>query len=149
MTMTPKILIVDDSSASRLMMSKIVKSILPKVEVVTAENGRTALLQIASGCLYDLIILDLGLPDIGGLKILDICKEIKISCPIVTISDESSQKSLKDSIELGASEYLTKPIMRAQFSYCLRKYVKIEEKIEKRKILIVDDEKINRLIFRR
>ena len=149
MNVNLKILIVEDSSASRFLMSKIVRSILPNVELVTAENGRTALMQIASGSLYDLIILDLGLPDIGGLKILDICREIKIQSPIITISDESSQNILKKSIELGASEYLTKPIMRAQFYDCIIKYIKIEERVDNRRILIVDDEQMNRLILNR
>jgi CheY-like chemotaxis protein/class 3 adenylate cyclase len=144
-----KALIVDDSSASRMMASKLVKSIIPDTKVDTAENGKKALLLLASVVDYDLIILDLGLPDIGGLRIIEISKDFGINCPIITISDESNQKALSDSIELGACAYLTKPMIRTQFIKCLKDHVHFKSTKVKHDILIVDDEKMNRLLLKK
>lgn len=144
-----KILIIEDSSASRLMLQKILRSIIPGVEVTQAVNGKNALLLIASDIHFDCIILDLGLPDIGGLQVIELCKSLSIKCPIISISDESNQEALKNSIQMGAVNYLTKPISKTQIKSILEAHLFYSNSPVASKILIVDDEIMNRMILKR
>jgi CheY-like chemotaxis protein/class 3 adenylate cyclase len=142
-----KILVIEDSSASRLMMQKLLRAIVPGVEVTLATNAKNALLLIASDVKFDCIILDLGLPDIGGLQVLELFKNLSVQSPIITISDEGNQEALKQSIELGAVDYLTKPISKAQVISTLSKHISLSDTPVSSKILIVDDDKTNRTIL--
>jgi adenylate cyclase len=143
-----RILIIEDSSASRLLMSRMLKSIIPNAQICFANNGQNALVSISSENDYDLIVLDLGLPDIGGLQIIKLCKDMNVSSPIVTISDESNQDALKKSIDLGAIDYLTKPLHKQQLIQFFKNYIDIRSGEEAKKVLVVDDEDSNRMLLK-
>lgn len=144
-----RILIIEDSSAARLLLSKSLKSIIPHADNTHAQNGKNALLLLASEIKYDLIILDLGLPDISGLQVLELTKDLDVKTPIITISDEGNQEALKKSVDIGAVDYLTKPLSRDQLIKVLSEHIKIQSYSKKRNILLVDDDKTNRVIIRR
>ena len=114
-----KFLIVEDSSGLRLILKKTLRAVIPGVKVNQAINGKSALLMIASETEFDCIILDLSLPDIDALKILEICKNLAVKCPIVTVSDKRNQNAIDESLKLGASAYLTKPISKKQLEWVL------------------------------
>ena len=73
----------------------------------TAPNGETAILEAAS---YnpDIVLLDLGLPDLDGV---DVIKKIRSwsSMPIIVISARSEDTDKIDALDAGADDYLTKP----------------------------------------
>jgi len=141
------VLIIEDSNTSRILLSKLLKSIIPNVETSLASNGKSALLLLASEIKFDLIILDLGLPDIGGLQVIELSKDLDLQCPVITISDESNQEALKKSIELGAVDYITKPLNRNQLIKVLKNHIAIKEDASDKKILIVEDDKCSRMIL--
>ena len=144
------ILIIDDSSTSILLIAKLLKKIIKNTEVIQTNCGKNGLSALSSGIHFDLIILDLGLPDIGGLEVLRLCREQYSETPIITISDESSQELLKQSLEMGAIDYLTKPLSLEQFQFIVEKNIKnLNKHHHKSKILIVDDAKINRLLLKK
>jgi two-component system, OmpR family, KDP operon response regulator KdpE len=105
MIQTAKILIVDDESAIRRLLKASLKS--QGYAVVEASGGREGIEQAAMSH-PDLIILDLGLPDLDGLKVLKSIREwSKVPIIILTVRDSEIDKvSLLDS---GANDYLTKP----------------------------------------
>ncbi len=76
-------------------------------QVLTAQNGKSGLSLIASQC-PDLILLDLGLPDLDGL---DIIRQVRSwsAVPILVISARTQEKDKVTALDLGADDYITKP----------------------------------------
>ena len=77
-------------------------------EVERASGGRRAIALLDKGT-YDLIVLDLMLPDVDGLEV---CKAVRRSpryCPVLMLTARSSELDRVLGLELGADDYLTKP----------------------------------------
>ena len=77
-------------------------------KITTAHSGQEALPIITSQC-PDLILLDLGLPDIDGMEII---RQVRTwaSIPIIVISARTQEQEKVTALDLGADDYLTKPI---------------------------------------
>ena len=101
-----RILVVDDEPAIR----KLLRTGLGTqgYEVIDASNGKLALASVAAEP-PDLILLDLGLPDIGGHEILRRWSEAGLTVPIVVLSSRSDEAGIVEALELGADDYVTKP----------------------------------------
>lgn len=76
--------------------------------VVEAGNGKAALASVAENK-PDLIMLDLGLPDISGHELLRRWREEEIDVPIIILSSRSDEAGIVQSLEEGADDYVTKP----------------------------------------
>lgn len=104
-----KILIVDDSNTNIVLL----ESLLTRngYTVITAFNGRQGLDSVRN-ILPDLVILDLKMPDIGGFEFMEVLKSHNewMHIPVVILSAISDSDSIKKSLELGATNYLTKPL---------------------------------------
>jgi two-component system, OmpR family, KDP operon response regulator KdpE len=105
MTQSPKILVVDDEAAIRRLLKVSLKS--QGYTVVEAANGREGIEQAAMSH-PELILLDLGLPDMDGQKVIKAIREwSRVPIIILTVRDSEIDKvSLLDS---GANDYITKP----------------------------------------
>ena len=105
--MTPKftILIIEDEKNIQTFVGKILKK--HDYKVLYADNGREGLNLIHSQC-PDIILLDLGLPDMDGNAVI---REVRTwsSTPIIVISARSAEKEKVAALDLGADDYLTKP----------------------------------------
>ncbi len=102
---TPKILIVDDEKA----IQRFLRNALSGGEFALheAETGREAL-AAAAQLRPDLIILDLGLPDMDGLEVISRLREwTKIPVIVLTVRERESDKI--SALDAGADDYLTKP----------------------------------------
>lgn len=99
------ILVVEDDRPIRSLIATTLET--QKYKYLTAENGVTALSSIMS---YnpDIILLDLGLPDIDGIDIIKKVREWSVS-PIIVISARSDDKDKIEALDTGADDYLTKP----------------------------------------
>jgi two-component system KDP operon response regulator KdpE len=75
--------------------------------VITAPTGREGVDQ-ATRCRPDVIILDLGLPDLDGL---DVCRHLRANSrsPIIVLSADGAEERKVGALDLGADDYLTKP----------------------------------------
>lgn len=107
-----RILVVDDEESIRLLMRRILES-LPALEVTLADGCEEAL-QLAAGRTYDLILLDLLMPGVGGIEVL---RRIRSSppnnaTPVIIVSVMSDQATKIVCKSLGASLYVVKPIDR-------------------------------------
>jgi two-component system, OmpR family, KDP operon response regulator KdpE len=100
-----RILVVDDEPPIR----KLLRTGLGAhgYEVLDAPNGKTALELLANG--PDLVILDLGLPDIDGLALLQRIRERHASLPVVVLSSRGDEAGKVAALDLGADDYVTKP----------------------------------------
>lgn len=105
MNIREKILIVEDEKSISHFISTVLNN--NNYETMQAHTGSEALCMISSHC-PDLIILDLGLPDMDGLEIL---RQLRTwsSLPVVVVSARSHEKDKVTALDLGADDYLTKP----------------------------------------
>jgi len=100
-----KILVVDDEPPIRKLLRLGLDA--HGYEVLEATNGKTALEMLAR--FPDLVILDLGLPDVQGLELLRKIREQHESLPIVVLSSRSDEAGKVEALDLGADDYVTKP----------------------------------------
>jgi two-component system, OmpR family, KDP operon response regulator KdpE len=100
-----KILVVDDEPP----ICKLLRTGLGTqgYEVLQAQNGKAALELLASK--PDLVILDLGLPDVDGLELLKKIRGLQNSLPIVVLSSRGDEVGKVAALDLGADDYVTKP----------------------------------------
>ena len=105
MNIREKILVVEDEKS----ISRFISTILNTngYEAMQARSGQEALSMISSHC-PDLVILDLGLPDMDGLEILRQLRSWS-SLPVVVVSARSHEKDKVEALDMGADDYLTKP----------------------------------------
>jgi len=88
-------------------------------EVDTAKDGRTAI-QLASGKKYDVLIVDLGLPDQDGIDLILQFRRSGISSPVLILSARRSVGERVKGLEQGGDDYLTKPFALAELLARLR-----------------------------
>lgn len=147
-----KILIIEDEKVIQNFLSLSLKS--KKYEPIIAENGLLGISLFMSHN-PDLILLDLGLPDIDGTKVL---KQIRSSSdiPIIIISARGQEREKVNALDLGADDYITKPFnieeLFARIRVVLRRYKPQDVRtndfklggllvnFEKRKVYINDEE---------
>ena len=105
MMIREKILVIEDEKS----ISHFICTVLNNngYEAMQAQTGEEALSMISSHC-PDLIILDLGLPDMDGLDILRSLRSWT-SLPVVVVSARSHERDKVAAVDLGADDYLTKP----------------------------------------
>ncbi len=99
------ILVVEDDPAIRNLMATTLKTNSYKYSL--AENGASALMQ-ASSAQPDIILLDLGLPDMDGIEIIHTIRSWS-QVPIIVISARSEDMDKIHALDAGADDYLTKP----------------------------------------
>ena len=100
-----KVLAVDDEPPIRKLLRMGLTA--HGYEVLEAPNGKTALELLARK--PDLVILDLGLPDIDGLELLRRIRQQHEHLPIVVLSSRGDEAGKVAALDLGADDYVTKP----------------------------------------
>jgi DNA-binding response OmpR family regulator len=88
-------------------------------EVDAAKDGRTAI-QLASGNKYDVLIVDLGLPDQDGIDLILQLRRSGIGSPVLILSARRSVDDRVKGLEQGGDDYLTKPFALAELLARLR-----------------------------
>lgn len=101
-----KILVVDDEPPIRRLLR--VGLAAEGYAIDEAGNARAALEEVARDK-PDLILLDLGLPDISGHDLLARWREEGLDLPIVILSSRTDETGIVKALELGADDYVTKP----------------------------------------
>lgn len=101
----PCILIIDDEAQIRRLLRRILEQEGSKV--LLADTGRDGLAHAGSDR-PDVVILDLGLPDMDGLEVL---KELRLrsSVPVLVLSVRDAEEIIVQALDAGADDYLTKP----------------------------------------
>ncbi len=105
--MTPKLtaLIIEDEKSIRNFIETTLNA--NGYKVYTAASGQEGLSSATSGC-PDIILLDLGLPDIDGLQVIKQIREWSI-LPIIVISARTQEREKVAALDAGADDYITKP----------------------------------------
>ena len=100
-----KVLIVDDEPPIRKLLRMGLGT--QGYHIIDAPNARTALELMAAE--PDLVILDLGLPDMQGLDLLRQIRQLREDVPIVVLSSRGDEVAKVEALDLGADDYVTKP----------------------------------------
>lgn len=106
MTAAPlKVLVIDDEPPIRKLLRMGLST--QGYDILEAPNGKTALELL--GQRPDLVILDLGLPDIHGHELLRTIRNRNEGVPIVVLSSRGDEAGKVQALDLGADDYITKP----------------------------------------
>ena len=105
MEIKDRVLVVEDDKR----INSFYKTVLEanNYDVLMAQTGTEAYSMITSQC-PDVVILDLGLPDMDGMKILKSVREWS-SMPVIVVSARSHEKDKVAALDMGADDYITKP----------------------------------------
>lgn len=117
-----KVLLVDDSKTMRLIVKRVLEeSGIP--DVVEAANGREALSRLVN-TRYDLIILDVHMPEMGGVELLGMIKEsTHEGTPVIMVTSDSECRTRIS--KLGADICITKPFTREKLAAAIASVCKI------------------------
>ncbi len=124
MTVPYQILVADDDAVSRIYFARQLRQ--PDQAVITVENGQQAIEQLQAQ-LFDMILLDIVMPEVSGFKVLEFLKRDPAyrHIPVIMVSSLDDLDSLIHCIELGAEDYLFKPLnpvlLKARVSACLER----------------------------
>ena len=115
------ILLIEDNSGDILLIRQILSRVSFPVKVSTALDGEQAVQMLADPAIKpDLIILDLNIPKIPGLAVL---ARSKPAAPVVIFSSSVNPDEVKQAMELGARQFVQKPIDVEEFANALIKIV--------------------------
>ncbi len=105
-----RILIVEDSPTMRQLLVFALRR-LKNVDIVEAQDGMDGLRKVSSDH-FDLALIDINMPVMDGLKLISLIRgeETLREIPIVVITTEGAGEDRERALNLGANEYLTKPI---------------------------------------
>lgn len=101
----PTILVVEDDAPVRNLITTTLKA--HDYKYITAQNGGGAIME-ASSHNPDILLLDLGLPDMDGVEVIERIRTWS-DMPIIVISARSEDRDKIDALDAGADDYLTKP----------------------------------------
>ncbi|MEF9425758.1 MAG: response regulator [Candidatus Mariimomonas ferrooxydans] len=103
------ILIVDDSETTRSIIKSSIEEI-DDIDIFEAPTGFEALRMLPTQS-FDLVFIDINMPDINGLELINFIKnnDKYKKIPVIIVSTESSEEDRKKGLALGALAYLTKP----------------------------------------
>jgi two-component system KDP operon response regulator KdpE len=105
MSAAAKVLVIDDERAIRKLLRTGLST--QGYEILEAPDGKTALELLAQA--PDLVILDLGLPDVRGVDLLKTIRARNDAVPVVVLSSRSDEAGKVEALDLGADDYVTKP----------------------------------------
>jgi len=114
--MTKKLLVVDDSPTMRRMVISSLQELTP-VQFEQAESGLSAIEKLAL-YKFDLVILDLNMPDMHGMEVLKFIRKHQMyqDIPVIILTTKGDEKTRKEALDAGATMYCTKPYLPSVFA---------------------------------
>ncbi|WP_108485253.1 response regulator transcription factor [Oceaniglobus ichthyenteri] len=126
-----KILLVDDDDDLREALSEQLM-MTEDFDVFEATNGQEALDQVKAG-LFDLLILDVGLPDTDGRELCRLMRKQGVKCPAIMLTGHDSDADAILGLDAGANDYVTKPfrfpVLLARIRAQLRQHEQSEDAV--------------------
>ena len=134
-----KILIVEDN---KTIQKDIEKELSKHFDTETCGDGEEGLYLIPQG-IYDLVILDLMLPNMGGIEILNQARKDGIDTPILILTAKEALDDKVEAFTLGANDYLTKPFYMDELVARVYAILRTNGKIKDKKYLEFKDLRID------
>lgn len=134
-----KILIVEDN---KTIQKDIEKELSKHFDTETCGDGEEGLYLISQG-IYDLVILDLMLPNMGGIEILNQARKDGVDTPILILTAKEALDDKVEAFTLGANDYLTKPFYMDELVARVYAILRTNGKIKDKKYLEFKDLRID------
>ena len=117
------ILAVDDNRMNRLKLVRMLEK--EGYDVSQAEGGRKALIMLRSN-VFDLVLLDILMPDVDGFQVLREMKQDAVlrEIPVIVVTAVEEMNSVNECLELGAVDYVAKPVDAKLLIDCVCNYIK-------------------------
>ncbi|WP_425236252.1 sigma-54-dependent transcriptional regulator [Ulvibacterium sp.] len=133
-----KILVIEDESAIRRVLVKILSEENDTYQVEEAEDGLKGLETIKNND-YDLVLCDIKMPKMDGVEVLEAARKIKPEIPFIMISGHGDLDTAVNTMRLGAFDYISKPpdlnrLLTTVRNALDRKELVVENKILKKKV---------------
>ena len=132
MSTLKKILLVDDDEDLREALSEQLV-MTEDFDVFEAGNGSAGDGKDASEAIYDLVILDVGLPDTDGRELCRLMRKQGVKCPILMLTGHDSDADTILGLDAGANDYVTKPfkfpVLLARIRAQLRQHEQSEDAV--------------------
>jgi len=133
--MTPtRILIVDDESTLRTTMAELLTG--EQREIVAAASGEEALAYLEDAP-FDLVVVDLIMPGIDGLQVMDVTQRLSPQAKIIMLTAYGTLESAIEAMRRGAADYLLKPASAPQIEQAVERALKMRRE-EARKEELID-----------
>jgi two-component system chemotaxis response regulator CheY len=118
-------LVVEDSPTMRQLIVFALKR-LPALKVTEADDGVDALKKL-QGAKFDILITDINMPIMDGLKLVSLVRkdETHKEIPIIIITTEGAQEDRQRALALGANAYITKPIQAPHVINTVKQLLKL------------------------
>ena len=131
MTVTKKILLVEDDAALRQSLCEQLE-LYEEFSTTEAESGSEGLKQARSGQ-FDVILLDMGLPDMDGREVCRLMRQSGVKVPIITLIVADTDADTTFDLDAGANDYVSKPfrigVLLARLRAQLRQYEQSEDAV--------------------
>lgn len=126
-----RVLLVEDDDALRESLSEQL-NMHEEFQTTSASNGSEALEEV-KGEHYDLVLLDIGLPDLDGREVCRMMRRAGVKCPIIMLTGADSDADTILGLESGANDYITKPfkmgVLVARIRAQLRQHEQSEDAV--------------------
>jgi len=118
-----KILVVEDSPTMRQLISFALRR-LKNIRIIEASDGVDGLKKLSSDT-YNLVITDINMPVMDGLKLVSLIRKDDVhgKIPIIIITTEGGQEDKERAMALGANAYITKPVSAPQILSVVQEYL--------------------------
>ena len=119
-----RILFADDEKS----LQEFMRSELPRLghEVIVCPDGKAAVKALEKGT-FDAAILDLRMPGMTGIEVLEQIKQVSPDTEVVIMTGHASMETAIEAVRLGAFDYITKPCKLAEIETVLRKVAEKRE----------------------
>lgn len=120
-----RVLIVEDSPTMAQLLVFIIKK-LKGVEIDTANDGANGLKKLSENR-YDLVLTDINMPLIDGLKFVNLLRNDRLNgnkdVPVIIITTEGEEAVMEEGMKLGANSYITKPVNSQRVIETVKKFI--------------------------
>lgn len=133
-----KILVAEDTQMNMLVISNMLKNILPKMEMTEANNGLEAI-NVLKKKLFDIVLMDVQMPEMDGITATKKIRMLKngASVPVIALTAGVSKEEREACFNAGMNDFLAKPIDAEELNRVLNKYlfgVKVKKQISKSEV---------------
>lgn len=119
-----KALVVDDAGVIRKIIIRVLNDLGVR-STFEAADGRSALNQFATHK-FDLVITDLHMPILDGLRLASSIREVNKTVPIIMVSVVGTRDAIIEALQCGVNDYVVKPFEKSDLMSVLDKYIPLD-----------------------
>jgi len=116
---TARILLVEDDMIVQIVHQKYLEKLVGNVQLAT--SGGEALNRLTNEA-YDLVFMDMGLPDLHGIEVVSQVRKLKKTVPIVALTGYGNESAIEEFLNAGVDEVMVKPVFLPQLERVIKKY---------------------------